>query len=378
MNQYIEAIRQAMILFPIIAVLFTIPYVIHNYHKYGSLLSMRILIVYSFVLYMICVYCLVILPLPTGETLQKLHGHKMQLVPFMFVADIIKESSVTLSDPKSYLTLINNPAVLTNLFNIFMTIPFGIYLRYYFRKNAVQTLCFSFLLTLFFELTQLSGLYFIYPGSYRLFDVDDLIMNTTGGMAGYLLAGPLMKFLPSREEIDHMSYVHGQKISVVRRMLAFLYDIFFAAIFYAIIGVLLYIVGFSSKWVTFTLTEMLYFMLCPMILKGCTIGHRLTKLRIEPAEGKEKKWYRYLIRYGSLFLVIHYLPMACADAVAALSELTDSPVMVRIVFLGIGFGIFCFFLFFEFIRMAMKKTLFYERLSGTVLTSTVTKDSHVG
>ena len=32
---------------------------------------------------------------------------------------------------------------------------------------------FSFLLSLFFEVTQLTGLYFLYPGSYRLFDVDD-------------------------------------------------------------------------------------------------------------------------------------------------------------------------------------------------------------
>ena len=35
MGGYIEALEQAAILFPILAVLFTIPYIAWNYHKYG-------------------------------------------------------------------------------------------------------------------------------------------------------------------------------------------------------------------------------------------------------------------------------------------------------------------------------------------------------
>ena len=35
-------------------------------------------------------------------------------------------------------------------------------------------------IVIIFELTQLSGLYFIYPRSYRLADVNDLINNTVG------------------------------------------------------------------------------------------------------------------------------------------------------------------------------------------------------
>ena len=65
MSQYLEALRQAMVIYPIIVVLFTVPYIAWSYHKYGSVLSLRVLIVYSFLLYLLCVYCLVILPLPT-------------------------------------------------------------------------------------------------------------------------------------------------------------------------------------------------------------------------------------------------------------------------------------------------------------------------
>ena len=60
MDSYLVAIRQALVLFPVLALFFTVPYVGYNYHKYGSILSLRILIVYSFMLYLLCVYCLVI------------------------------------------------------------------------------------------------------------------------------------------------------------------------------------------------------------------------------------------------------------------------------------------------------------------------------
>ena len=82
-----------------------------------------------------------------------------------------------------------------------MTVPFGIYMRYYFQCDLRKTIMLSFVLSLFFELTQLSGLYFIYPGSYRLFDVDDLLLNTLGGLVGYALAGPIARMLPSREAL---------------------------------------------------------------------------------------------------------------------------------------------------------------------------------
>ena len=64
MSQYLEALRQAMVIYPMIVVLFTVPYIAWSYHKYGSVLSLRVLVVYSFLLYLLCVYCLVILPLP--------------------------------------------------------------------------------------------------------------------------------------------------------------------------------------------------------------------------------------------------------------------------------------------------------------------------
>ena len=89
----------------------------------------------------------------------------------------------------------------------------------------------SFLLSLFFELTQVTGLYFIYPRGYRLFDVDDLMANTLGGLVGYFVSALFLKFLPTRTELDQASFRRGKEVSLLRRLLAFMLDIPFAVLF---------------------------------------------------------------------------------------------------------------------------------------------------
>ena len=279
MNSYIEALRQAAIIFPVLAIAFTIPYIAYNYHKYGSIWSLRILIVYSFILYILCVYCLVILPLPAGEAASQLHGHEAQLVPFAFIGDIVENADIVLSQPRTWLNVLGESAFWTTVFNFVMTLPFGAYLRYYFRCGWKKTLLLSFLLSLFFELTQLTGLYFIYPGSYRLFDVDDLMVNTLGSMVGFALAGIASHFLPSREELDRESFIRGRKVSLLRRIVAFLYD----GVIYAILAAVAFMLGANlfgglQSW-GYALLAVAYFTLCPALLGGQTIGHRLTKLR---------------------------------------------------------------------------------------------------
>ena len=88
MGTYIESIRFALLSFPLIALLFTLPYIFHQYHKYGSILFLRVAIVYSFILYMTCIYFLVILPLPSIESVQELTTPWVQLTPFSFIKDL--------------------------------------------------------------------------------------------------------------------------------------------------------------------------------------------------------------------------------------------------------------------------------------------------
>lgn len=371
MGGYIEALEQAAILFPILAVLFTIPYIAWNYHKYGSVLSLRILIVYSFILYMLCAYCLVILPLPTGEAAANLSGHQAQLVPFTFLGDIARESDAVLSQPRTWLTVLNSNAFLTTLFNLFLTMPFGMYLRYYFRCGWKRTLVYSLLLSLFFELTQLSGLYFIYSGSYRLFDVDDLIVNTCGSMIGFVLARIAMRFLPSREELDRESLVRGRRVSLLRRIVAFIYD----EIAYAVLFIVVFLIwtanfGTMSVWI-YALIWLAYFALCPIVLRGQTIGHRLTKLRIVSSGGGRVHWYQYALRYTLLFVLLVIAPVVLNWSISFLAGRGLLGELASVLAYGIVDGGYLFLLLFEAARMAMRRQLFYERWSKTKLISTV-------
>lgn len=362
MEQNLTALRQAAVIFPVIAVLFTLPYIAYNYRKYGSVISLRIVIVYSFMLYMLCVYCLVILPLPTGEAAAGLHGRRMQLIPFQFVRSMMEEVDAVGADPRTWLGLIGHPAFLSALLNVCMTMPFGVYLRYYFRCGLKRTATLTFLLSLFFELTQLTGLYFIYPGSYRVFDVDDLMTNTLGGLLGYWIARPLTCWLPDRESLDSASLARGRHVSLLRRLMAMGYDLAVSA---CLCGVLVFFVPFQyAVW-----GIPAYFCLCPTLLGGRTVGHLLTRTRLERMNGEKPRWYQYPIRYGSLFLLLVGLPLWLNVWIIRQDDRLS--VMTLLICLGILNGGYLFCLLFEVIRMAMHRPLFYERLSGTQMASAV-------
>lgn len=48
------------------------------------------------------------------------------------------------------------------------------------------------------ELTQLIGVWGLFPCAHRLFDVDDLLLNTAGATLGSLVALPVVAMLRER------------------------------------------------------------------------------------------------------------------------------------------------------------------------------------
>ncbi len=342
MNIYPEIIKQAFIFFPLVAAFITLPYVAYNYHKYGSLFSLRIVIVYSFILYLLCTYFLIILPLPKIEEVRSLTSPRVQFILFHFIVDILKEANS--------LSLLHNRAFLQVAFNLLMTVPFGIYLRYYFKCNLKKTILATFGLSLFFELTQLSGLYFIYPRSYRLFDVDDLMINTLGGILGYFVAFPFLKILPSRKKLDDISFKRGQQVSFFRRLFAIIIDFICIGILWLIFNRLLHLFNLPLPHSLFLFTTLFYFLLLPVFWNGQTIGKFWNRMQIVSTTSEITKWYQYVFRYlnlFSLFLLCHWIP-----------------------------GNFSFLLEFIYsfylIGMMMQhKTLFYEKWSKTQTISTI-------
>ena len=69
MTSYLSSIKTAIVAFPLLAAVITLPFILYQYHHYGSIHWMRVLIVYAFIFYMLAAYFLIILPLPDKSNL---------------------------------------------------------------------------------------------------------------------------------------------------------------------------------------------------------------------------------------------------------------------------------------------------------------------
>ena len=361
---YISIIKVALIVFPFIAFLITMPYVLKEYHKYGSVYWYRALIVYSFVLYLLTAYFLVILPLPSRAEVLALTTPRTQLIPFNFITEFINNSGFVLNDFSTYLTAIKSSQFFVPIFNIVLTIPFGAYLHYYFKFSFKKTILFTFLLSLFFELTQLSGLYFIYPRGYRLFDVDDLILNTCGGLVGYFVGNLLLKFLPNREAIDDTSKALGRKVSIVRRSIAYMLDWVIASF---IFGLAFIIFDFNVNY-NYLIFMCAYFILLPLIFKGQTLGCKFMKIKIVSTKGDKLTLLQMIFR--TLFFYLGYVGLPIVVLILCSNILTyfSNTLLVYSVLL------LCLFIFIYYVicffKLAISKKIFYETWSKTRIIST--------
>ncbi|MCR5767764.1 MAG: VanZ family protein [Lachnospiraceae bacterium] len=123
-----------------------------------------------FVMYLCCVAELVFFPLPTTEEASQL-SIQYQLIPLHFIADFMDDSFIRVSCQV--------------IFNVVMMVPLGMFLEYCLGLDIRKALLISFAFTAFIEIGQLTGLFFMFKGSYRLFDVDDLMLNMLGALIGY-------------------------------------------------------------------------------------------------------------------------------------------------------------------------------------------------
>ena len=301
------------------------------------------------------VICTEVLALTTPRT---------QLIPFNFITDFINNSGLVISDVTTYLTAIKSNQFIVPLFNLILTIPFGAYLHYYFKYDLKKTVLYSFLLSLFFELTQLTGLYFIYPRGYRLFDVDDLILNTCGGLIGYFVGSLLLKFLPNRETIDDTAKALGRKVSIVRRSIAYMLDWFIVTF---IFGILFIIFDFQVNY-NYLIFIAAYFILLPYFFKGQTLGCKFMKIKIVSTKSEKLTLMQMILR--TLFFYLGYVGMPLLVLILCSNILTyfSNTLLVYSVLL------LCLFIFIYYVvcffKLAVSKKIFYETWSKTKIIST--------
>ncbi len=361
MEAFYEPLRTALLIFPLLSFALITPYMFQQYRKYGSISVFRTLIIFSFVYYLMNAYFLVILPLPERASVTTTYREMMQLRPFQFVLDLKNKWVLEFGNPATYLDALVQPVFTQVVFNVFLTLPFGVYMRYYFKKDLKTTVLLTMSLSMFFEISQLTGLFFIYPGPYRLFDVDDLILNTFGGLVGYAVAPFFAAFMPSREDLDEISYAKAAHVGLIKRAFTYSLD-------YSLVRVMAAFMPIQSNLLAEFIVFVFYFGLLPYLWNGQTLMMRLLKIRIIQADQKPLRLLNNLLRAILIFVFISR-STDVLNAFASFMMLVESRAFA-FFYLGLIVLWFAFMAVYTiYVLIKRPSRLFYDRLSKTRLIS---------
>lgn len=157
MQIYLKPIISACYVFPVLALLFTISYILYDITNIGSILVLRTGIIYTFIFYMLTSYFMTILPLPPLDSVSP-DSACMLLVPFDAVKRVIVNSHINFKSPATYINIFSCADFWQIIFNILLLLPFGVYLRYYFRMKWWQVLICHLRISLFLSLHSYLGL----------------------------------------------------------------------------------------------------------------------------------------------------------------------------------------------------------------------------
>lgn len=162
----------------VVAVLAFIPFVAISYRRRGGLTLWRTALWAGAAVYFWAIWTYTLIPMPESDD-YRCRG--LNLRPFEFVDDI--RSAVAVSG--RYLT---DPVVLQVALNVLLFLPLGFFLRVLGGRGILIAGLSGLAISGIIETTQLTGVWGLFPCAYRVFDVDDLIANTSGALLGSLVA----------------------------------------------------------------------------------------------------------------------------------------------------------------------------------------------
>ncbi|MFD3417188.1 VanZ family protein [Streptomyces decoyicus] len=283
-NAYLLPIGTAALLFPVLALLMFVPTAIVLYRRHGVMTRWRVLSLYGGVYYALTAFFMTIVPLPkpSVDVCKAFPSFaRPQLTPGVAFSDIWKEAHhhVTLNA-----LVLHNSAFWQTVFNLLLLLPLGVLIRIHLRRGRAAATAAGFAVSLLFELTQYSGLWGLYGCPYRLFAVDDLIVNTAGAALGWAVAGPLARLLPTLDALDGRALAAG-KVPFGRRVIALLVDQTGVDLLIGVVaGIASVVPGAGSVlWVP-PVVFALWFVVIPW-RTGATPGKHLLLLRLATAEG---------------------------------------------------------------------------------------------
>lgn len=228
----------------------------------------------------------------------------LQLRPFQFVDDILSFDTGSIS------ALMSNPAVMQATLNVVLFAPLGWFIRQLTGRGVVIATLTGFVISGLIEVTQLSGIWGLYECAYRVFDVDDLMMNSLGALLGSILS--LFFFRGRGTGPDAAA---PQTITITRRFIGIICDIFIAWVgIWLIVGataLLAFLLHGGDISDTSTTATTLAFaipflaQLLSVLTGGVTLGERLVLIRAEETRRSivTARLLRFLFGIGGYMLL---------------------------------------------------------------------------
>ncbi|WP_432011481.1 VanZ family protein [Streptomyces cucumeris] len=316
-------ITTAAAVFPLLALVLLLPTAVVLYRRHGVMSQGRTLSLYGFLYYALTAFCMTVVPLPrqsAGMCARFGAFARPQVVPGNTFADIWKEAHHKVTPGA---LVLQNPAVAGALLNLALLVPLGMFLRYHVRCGLRAATAAGLASSLFFELTQYSGVWGLYDCPYRLFDVDDLLTNTAGAALGWLLAGPLLRVLPALETLDGRARAL-RPVPFGRRLVALIADLAGFLVAVAVVSeTFAYGDAERELWVLAGVF-LLWFVVLPL-RTGATPGKRLLLLRMESADGRPLTPGRLAVRAALLGAAALPLLMGMALASAVVLSTSSLP-----------------------------------------------------
>ncbi len=311
---YLLPVTTAVYVFPILVLVVMLPVAFVSYRRRGRAGGWTTVVFYLFLFYLLAAFMQTVIPLPSdpsGYCATRSYASDPQLRPFYFLEVVDRRGG----GDWSIGGMLGNPALWSTGLNAVLLLPLGFFVRYLNGMRFLAATVVGFGTSLLFELTQLTGMWFIYPCAYRLFSVDDLILNTAGAALGWLIAGPLARILPElRPERDRRKY--ATRVTGTRRLFALFTDALgFAVLTGFVLGLVVLFGGQADAGLpVVAVLGLVWFWLVPA-LTGSTVGKRAMLLRIARTDGRRAGPFALLVRYGVLLspLWLFWLALSVDD-----------------------------------------------------------------
>lgn len=298
LGTFTASFRVALVMWPFAAFVLTLPLLLVHYIRFRRVAFGRVVMTYLVVLYGLALAAFTLYPMPDNAArFCGSHHIQPQLVPLASIFDISHEGL---------------RAVLQVVMNVIFFVPLGAFLRAMYRVRWWTVVAIGLMTSAVIELTQLTGVFGAYPCSYRLFDVDDLLLNTSGALLGFWSGWLLPNFRNTERGATTIL-----RPGLVRRIVAFVADMVGVMIGSTITTVALIIAGVfhPTHWdeqthlvalvIPYGFIALVHAIL-PLVAQGRTLGGWLTGISLDD---RPRGWFHRVVYYAVRLLYIAALCM---------------------------------------------------------------------